>query len=233
MRAAWPRGTGTRAAASDLRRCRSSARSGRPSSSAVAADASARRARVRARRDRLFFRSFSSRSSRRSATPRSARISSSSIACASRAGSIDPARMGHDRGSRNARDHVNERVGVLVAGDVDQRAAPAACASSRHVGELDRGRHPLPRVEHRGEPVEPRVGHLEMPDERSRALPCAARPSRGAASCSWKRVDLPLEPKPMSAAEACEVESSYTAIGEHVGPAGSAQVSDRGVPNRL
>ena len=40
--------------------------------------------------ERPFFRSFSMRSSRRSATPRSARMSSSSMACASRAGSTEP-----------------------------------------------------------------------------------------------------------------------------------------------
>ena len=114
---------------------------------------------------RVFFRSLSSRSSRRSATPRSARISSSSIACASRAGSIEPEGCGDGRIPKRAQD-VNERVGVLVGHDVDQRLGAAGLAGRREIGEFDGRRHPFLRVVHRRQAIEPRVGHFRDADRR-------------------------------------------------------------------
>ena len=62
-------------------------------------------------------------------------------------------------------DHVHERVGVLVTGDVDQRGGPGAPGRD-HVGEFDRRGHALLRIEHRREAIEPRIGHLRDADDR-------------------------------------------------------------------
>ena len=58
---------------------------------------------------------------------------------------------------------VHERVGVLVAGDVDERLR-AGARRRDDVGELDGRGHALARVVHRGQRVEPRVGHLRDAD---------------------------------------------------------------------
>ena len=103
--------------------------------------------------------SRSSRSSRRSTTPRSARMTSSSIARTSRAGSTEPAGCG-DRRIAEHPDHVQQRVGVAERRDVEQRLR--AGLRARHagdVGELHGGRHPLARVEQRGQLIEAFVGH--------------------------------------------------------------------------
>ena len=168
-----------------------SARSGVPVLERLLAAHASGRVPSRARRTCVFFRSFSSRSSRRSATPRSARISSSSIACASRAGSTEPDAM-RDRAIAKRAHDVHERVGVLVgrrrrrAPARRRRPAPAMSANSTVAG------HPFLRVVHRGQPIEPLVGHL-------REMPMAARSCRGRAavsrrsssagtawSCRWK-----------------------------------------------
>ena len=67
-----------------------------------------------------FLRSRSSRSSRRSTTPRSARMTSSSIVRTSRAGSTDARRMRHRRIAKHP-DDVQQRVGVAERRDVEQR----------------------------------------------------------------------------------------------------------------
>ena len=108
---------------------------------------------------RLFLRSFSSRSSRRSATPRSARINSSSMACASRAGLTDPDGCATDRILESAED-MNQGIRVLVGGHVHQGLSPAGPSRRRHVGKFDRGRNPLLWVEHRRESIEAGVGHF-------------------------------------------------------------------------
>ena len=72
------------------------------------------------RRVAAFFRSRSSRSSRRSTTPRSARMTSSSIVRTSRAGSTEPAGCGTDGIAEHPHD-VQQRVGVAERRDVEQR----------------------------------------------------------------------------------------------------------------
>ena len=76
--------------------------------------------------------------------------------------------------------HVDERVGVLVGDDVDERLRAGRLPGGRQVGELDGRRHALPRVEHRREPVEPRVGHFRDADERLALAVRRARRFRGA-----------------------------------------------------
>ena len=99
-------------------------------------------------------------------------MSSSSIACASRAGSIVAVDVRHRFVAKRA-DHVDERVGVLVRGDVDERLrAAAACGE---IGELHRGGHALPRVEHRRQTIQPHVRHFGHADLHLAAA-VAARP---------------------------------------------------------
>jgi hypothetical protein len=50
---------------------------------------------------------------------------------------------------------VYERICVLVAGDVDERAGTAAARGRHDVGEFHRGRDALARVVHGREPIEP------------------------------------------------------------------------------
>ena len=69
-----------------------------------------------------------------------------------------PGGMGHRRIAEGA-DDVDERVGVLVAGDIDERLG-ARFRRRRHVGEFDGGGHALLRVVHRRQRIESRVGHL-------------------------------------------------------------------------
>ena len=145
----------------------------------------------RAPRVRVFFRSFASRSSRFSTTARSARISSSSIDRASRRGSTEPAACGI-AGSVNARTHVHERVGVAVRRHVEQRVGAGPGRAARDVGELHRGRHPLARVVHRRQDVQPRVGHARHA-ERGLELAVGRRAApRAPPSSAWNRVVLPV-----------------------------------------
>ena len=88
-----------------------------------------------------FFESRSSRSRRRSTTPRSARMTSSSIVRTSRAG-IDGTRRMRHRGIAEHPDDVQQRVGVAERRDVEQRLrarlapvdAPAMSANSTVAG---------------------------------------------------------------------------------------------------
>ena len=172
---------------------RSSARRGRPSSSAArqpmriccSALSSA---------EGVFFRSRSSRSRRRSTTPRSARMSSSSIVWASRAGSIDPAGWGTDS-SRKARITCT-RASALRNGTTSSRAlasarpAPAMSANSTVAGTRLRGLKRAVRRSRRSS------GTLATPTLAS--LPCPR------ASCalvsSWKSVVFPVAAKPINPA---------------------------------
>ena len=81
-----------------------------------------------------------------------------------------------------------------------RRRAPARrrCAGRDKVGELDRRRHALFRVVHRRQAIETSVGHLRNAD-RTFAL-AGPRGASFALVISWKRVDFPLEAKPMRAA---------------------------------
>ena len=81
--------------------------------------------------------SGSSRSSRRSTAPRSARISSSSSIFASRSGSTEPSGWGTDVGLEGAH-HVHERVHAAQRGQVHERRA-LALGHARHVHVLDGG----------------------------------------------------------------------------------------------
>ena len=76
---------------------------------------------------------------------------------------IDRAGGGRNRFVAKGADHVYERVGVLVAGDVDEPLGAAACWPD-HVGELHRRRNPLSRVVHAGEDVEAVVRDFGDPD---------------------------------------------------------------------
>ncbi len=58
---------------------------------------------------------------------------------------------------------VDERVGILVAGDVDERLGPAARRPG-DVGELNGRGDPLAWVVHRGEPVEPLIRNFRDAD---------------------------------------------------------------------
>ena len=71
---------------------------------------------------------------------------------------------------------VDQRVGVLVGDHVHQRLGPPPAGGQ--IGELDRGRHVFPGIEHRGEPVEARVGNLGDPNLH---LPSALRRPAGLA----------------------------------------------------
>ncbi len=76
---------------------------------------------------------------------------------------IDRAGGVRDRCVAEGADDVDERVGVLVAGHVDERLR-ACFRRSDDVGELDGRRDPFLRVVHPGEDVEPGVGHLGNAD---------------------------------------------------------------------
>jgi hypothetical protein len=84
----------------------------------------------------------------------------------SRAGSTDPAGCGTDRIPEQA-DDVQQRVGVAERRDVEQRLRPGlATRHARDIGELDRGRHVLARIEERRQAIEPIVRHARHTDVR-------------------------------------------------------------------
>ncbi len=58
-----------------------------------------------------------------------------------------------DRRIGERAEDVHQRVGILVRNDVDERFR--APSGSDQIGEFHRRRHPLPRVVHGREPVEP------------------------------------------------------------------------------
>jgi hypothetical protein len=70
---------------------------------------------------------------------------------------------------------VDERVGVLVRGDVHERLRAAGCALGGEIGEFNRGRHAFPRVVHRRQAIEPCVGYFRDAD---RCLALAVRAAR-------------------------------------------------------
>ena len=76
---------------------------------------------------------------------------------------IDRARRVRDRRIAKRANDVDERVGVLVAGNIDERLRPRARGGD-DVGELDSRRHPFLRVVHRGQLVQPLVGDFGDPD---------------------------------------------------------------------
>ena len=172
---------------------RSSARMGVPFSSA-------RRQRSRMRAScssplpAPFFRSRSMRSMRRSATARSARISSSSIALASRAASTAPAGMRHVGRAKGAH-HVQQRVRFPVRGDIDEAARAGA---ARDVREHDAGGNPPARLEQRREMVEACVGHLRgAPRSPRRGRLARMSLPRPREISRLKSVVLPVEGNPM------------------------------------
>ena len=103
--------------------------------------------------------------------------------------------MRHRRIAEHA-DDVQQRVGVAERRDVEERLrAGLRAADAGDVGEFDRGRHVLARIEERREPVEPLVGHARR---RRRSLP-PCRPARGASRAlvsSWKSAVLPDDGNP-------------------------------------
>ena len=107
-------------------------------------------------------RSLSSRSRRRSTTPRSARTSSSSIAWASRAGRSRPGGCG-TRSSRNARITCSS-ASAFRKGATSSRSFAPPWPEPGHVGELHRGVGRLARVEHRRETLDSRVGNSRDSD---------------------------------------------------------------------
>ena len=147
-------------------------RSGRPPSSPSRHIATTSRSRSRSA-DLFFFRSFSIRSRRRSATPKSASISSSSIVRASRAGSIEPAGWALAE-SWNARITWTSASAFLYATTSTSVFAPAPAAgaarseNSTVAGTRFRGLYISVRRSSR------RSGTFEMPIEAS-PRPCAAR----------------------------------------------------------
>ena len=86
-----------------------------------------------------------------------------------------PGRMRHRR-IRERPQHVDERVGVLVRGDIDERLRRAGPDRRRHVRELDGRRHALLGVVHRGQAIEALVRHLRNADGR---LALSGRRPRG------------------------------------------------------
>ncbi len=211
---------------------RSSARSGRPSSSAV-------RQRNRtscSRRNSAsfpFLRSRSSRSRRFSATPRSARMSSSSIVRTSRAGSTDPAGWGTD-GSRNMRTTCRRALAVRNGATSSSACAPdfpppvvAMSANSTVAGTCLRG---LNRAVSRSSRSS---GTREMPTLAS-ALPPARGASRALVS-NWKSAVRPVDGKPMSPARSMSRVVSVEAGGEDRSrpSAKSAHRSTRWQPSRV
>ena len=156
--AAWPRGTESRAAAAASSPAAPASRSGCPASSAV---------RQRCRISCSFFSSalrrllqvLSSRSSRRSTTPRSARMHLVLHRPRRRAPDrSEPAACGTD-GSRNMRTTCSSASALRNGGDVEQgggaapcRPAPPMSANSTVAG------HVLLRIEERGQLIEALVG---------------------------------------------------------------------------
>ena len=134
---------------------------------------------------------------------------------------IDRARRMRDGRIVERAQDVDERVGVLVGGDVDERLRAAGPPGDREVGELDRRRHALFRVVHRGQAIEPRVGHLRNADRRLRLCRAPRAPVSRALVISWNRVDFPLEPKPMRAALSMANHASYHCNRRVVGDADS------------
>ena len=61
--------------------------------------------------------------------------------------------------------NVDEGVGVLVGGDVDE-GFRAARAGHREIGEFDRRRNALAGVVHRCQPIQPRVGDFRNANGR-------------------------------------------------------------------
>ena len=170
--AAWPRGTETRAAAG--RRRPAAERAQRlPASSAARQRARISCSCLQLRGLRPSSDLFSSRSSRRSTTPRSARISSSSIARTSRAGSIAAARMRHRGIAERAHDVQRARPRCETA---RRRAVPwrpsgvrpAMSANSTVAGTCLRG------LKSAVKPIEPLVGDARDADV-GLALPPGAR----------------------------------------------------------
>ena len=139
-----------------------------------------------------FFRSRSSRSSRRSTTPRSARMTSSSIARTSRAGSTEPAGCGTD-GSRNMRTTCSS-ASALRNGATSSSACGAglrAPPTPRDVGEFDRRGHVLARVEERRQLVEALVGHARDADVRVRLAGCPRAALRARSSGAGRARSCP------------------------------------------
>ena len=129
-----------------------------------------------------FLRSRSSRSSRRSTTPRSARMTSSSIARTSRAGSTEPAGCG-TAGSRNIRTTCSSASALRNGATSSSACAPVSrAADAGDVGEFHRRRHALARVEERRQLVEPLVGHARDADVRVRLAAAARGASRALVS---------------------------------------------------
>ena len=62
--------------------------------------------------------------------------------------------------------NVNERVGILECGDVDERLAAPGLDGHRDIRELDGRRHAFFRVVHRGQAIETGVRHLRNADRR-------------------------------------------------------------------
>src|SRR5439155_10373225 len=82
------------------------------------------------------------------------------------AGRADRAgRRGDRRIVKRAQD-VDEGIGILVGGDVDEGFGAARAAGSDQVGELDGGGHAFAGVVHGGEAVEALVGDLGDADRR-------------------------------------------------------------------
>ena len=143
----------------------------------------------------VFLMSRSSRSSRRSTTPRSARMTSSSIARDVARGIDRSCRVRH-RGIAEHADDVQQRVGVAERRDVEQRLrAGLRRRRAGDIGELHGRRHLLARVEQRRQLDR---GARREPGPRPRSRPTCRR---AAASLmlvsSWKRDVLPEEGKPI------------------------------------
>ena len=117
-------------------------------------------------------------------------MSSSSIV-AHVARRIDRAGRVRHRGIAKHADDVQQRVGVAERRDVEQRLrAGLRAADAGDVGELDRRRHVLARVEQRGQPIEPLVGHPRDADVRFR-LARAAEALRGRWSAAERARSFP------------------------------------------
>ena len=176
--AAWPTGTEIRADASH-RPAPSSKRPERPPASSAARQREQDSCSLASSASLPFFRSRSSRSSRRSTTPRSARMTSSSIVRTSRAGSTEPAGCGTD-GSRNMRTTCSSASALRNGATSSSAAAPGLDAGgAADVGELDGRRHVLARIEQRRQLVQALVGNARHADVGLRlAARRAALPGR-------------------------------------------------------
>src|SRR5580765_5492308 len=73
-----------------------------------------------------------------------------------------------DGGIPERAQDVNQRIGVLVRNDVDERLCAGRVTSSDEVRELDGRRDPLLRVVHGRQSVQPRVRHLRDANDRLR-----------------------------------------------------------------